>query len=63
MVLQYIIVLFRVFGEEWSNGQPEVEPNVPLQRAFSDRIGSDSAKIQAKRKRMMATLKIHLEQK
>ena len=55
MVLRYIIVLFRVFGEEWPNGRPEVEPNPTT--AFSDRIGSDSVKIQAKRKRMMGYIK------
>jgi hypothetical protein len=40
MALQYIIILFRISGEDW--------PNTTV---LSDRIGSDSMKIQAKRKR------------
>jgi hypothetical protein len=34
----YIIVLFRVFGEEWSNGRPEVEPNFPSQRFLTESV-------------------------
>jgi hypothetical protein len=33
---QYIIVLFRVFGKEWPNGRPEVEPNFPPQRFLTE---------------------------
>jgi hypothetical protein len=36
VVLQYIIVLFRIFGEEWPNGRPEVEPKFPPQRLLTE---------------------------
>ena len=62
MVLQYIIVLFCVFGEEWPNGRPEVEPNFPPQR-FPTELDLTAWKFRQKGREWWATLKIHLEQK
>ncbi len=36
MVLQYIIVLFCVFGKEWPNRRAKLEPNFPPQRFLAE---------------------------